>query len=186
MTTKNRARHALKYSYSVADRVLVDANVLISVFSGLEPPSSIPLRNYSEVFKRMRQAGTKVLLDVLVLSEFVNRCARRYFELAQSQGGAWRNFKDYRNSTDFSSIAPIIAQASRQVLALTVRIDHPFASLSDNVISGYSSGNHDLNDLILIDICLREKAMLLTNDTDFTNGGITVLTTHPRLLAACP
>ena len=49
----------------------------------------------------------------------------------------------------------------------------------------FSSGNVDFNDAILIDICKKRNLKLMTNDGDFQNGGIKVLTTNPRLLREC-
>ena len=184
---RNKAFNALSYSYSASDKVLFDANVLVSLFSGLEPPGSIPVRNYSQVLKSIRQSGAVIVLDVLVLSEFVNVCAGKYYDLARSQGGVWRSRKSYRQSAEFKMVASTIALAAKQILKLAHRLDHPFSVWPiEEVLNDYATGAWDVNDQFIIKLCHHEQALLLTNDTDFTTGGITVLTTHPRLLAACP
>lgn len=184
---RNKAFNALSYSYSASDKVLFDANILVSLFSGLEPPGSVPVRHYSQVLKSIRQSGAVIVLDVLVLSEFVNVCARKYYDLAISQGGAWQSRKSYRQSAEFKMVAQTIARAAQQIVKLARRLDHPFSAWPiEDILSEYATGAWDVNDQFIIRLCRHEQALLLTNDTDFTIGGITVLTTHPKLLAACP
>ena len=184
---KNKALDALSYSYSASDRVLFDANILVSLFSGLEPPGSVPVRKYSQVFKRIQQGGSAILLDVLVLSEFVNVCAQKYYRLAIAQGGVWTSPKDFRQSPAFKVLAPTIAGAAKQIEKLARRLDHPFSAWPvPEILDDYATGEHDVNDQFIVELCRHEGALLLTNDTEFTSGGITVLTTHPKLLAACP
>jgi predicted nucleic acid-binding protein len=183
----NKALNALNYRYSQNDKIVIDANVLVSLFSGLEPPDSAPVRKYSRVLKLITGAGSRMILDVLVLSEFVNSCVRKQYQLAMESGGVWTSFKKYRESTDFPAVAATTAHAAKQIVKLTSQIDHAFASCPlDQVLTEFSPGKSDLNDQFLVEVAKREGALLLTNDTDFTTGGITVLTTHPKLLAACP
>lgn len=166
---------------------MFDANILVSLFSGLEPPGSVQVRNYSRVLKSIWQSRAVILLDVLVLSEFVNVCARKYYELAIAQGGVWENRKSYRQSAEFTMAAQTIARAAQQIVKIARRLDHPFSTWPiRDILNDYATGAWDVNDQLIIELCRHEQALLLTNDTDFTTGGITVLTTHPRLLAACP
>ncbi len=165
---------------------MFDANILVSLFSGLEPPGSVPVKNYSQVLKSIRESGTEMVLDVLVLSEFVNVCAQKHYHLAIDQGGAWKNRKSYRQSPEFKMVAQAIARAAQQIVKLARRLDHPFSAWPiEDVLNDYATGAWDVNDQLIIKLCRHEQALLLTNDTDFTTGGITVLTTHPKLLAAC-
>lgn len=184
---RNRALDALSYPYSASDRVLFDANILVSLFSGLEPPGSVPVRKYSQVFKRIQQGGAAILLDVLVLSEFVNVCAQKYYRLAIAQGGVWTSPKEYRQSPDFEAVAPTIAQTAKQIEKLARRLDHPFSAWPvPQILDEYGTGKHDMNDQFIVEMCRHAGALLLTDDKRLTSGGITVLTTHPTLLAACP
>ena len=45
--TPNKAIHALARPYTGADRIVFDANILVSLFSGIEPPGSVIVANYS-------------------------------------------------------------------------------------------------------------------------------------------
>lgn len=52
----------------------------------------------------------------------------------------------------------------------------------DTSIDTLTKGQIDFNDAILIDICKNQNLKLMTNDTDFQYGGITVLTANLKLL----
>lgn len=184
--SKNRAVHALRRVYTPANRIVFDANIFVSIFSGLEPPMSAIVRSYSEALKQIRTSGATILLDVLVLSEFVNVCARKEYDLAHPPAPGRPSFKTFRQSPAFVPISQAIARAAQQIVSCTVAVDHALSCwpLLD-LLNDYSTGQHDLNDQCLVQLCRQEKALLLTNDRDFVMGGITLLTTNPRLLAAC-
>jgi predicted nucleic acid-binding protein len=185
--TPNKALHALRRLYTVSDRIVFDANILVSLFSGLEPPGSVIVANYSAALKQIRTAGATILLDVLVLSEFVNVCARKEYELAHSPGSVRPPFKQFRDSPDFVPIAQAISRAADQIASFAVPVDHAFSKwpLKD-LLNDYAAGGRDVNDQCLVELCRQENALLLTNDRDFTRGGITLLTTNPALLRSCP
>jgi predicted nucleic acid-binding protein len=48
-------------------------------------------------------------------------------------------------------------------------------------LADLSSGKVDFNDALLVDICKKRNLKLMTNDSDFQEGGIEVLTTNLRL-----
>jgi predicted nucleic acid-binding protein len=183
---RNKAIDALTYQFSTRDRIVFDANVLVSLFSDLEPPGSLPVRKYSRVLKAIREAGAQMLLDVLVVSEFVNVCVRKHRDLAIAQGAVWTSLKDFRKSAGFPAIASHIAYVTQKIVKMSSRLDHLFSLCPiTELLDEYSAGQSDFNDQLIVELCKKEDALLLTNDTDFTQGGITVLTTHPKLLAAC-
>ena len=185
--TPNKAIHALARPYTAGDRIVFDANILVSLFSGLEWPGSPIVTNYSAALKQIRTAGATILLDVLVLSEFVNVCARKEYELAHPPGPNRLSFKKYRESGDFAPVAQAISRAADQIASFAVAVDHAFSKWPlQDLLKEYSTGQHDVNDQCLVELCRQEKAFLLTNDKDFTRGGIALLTTNPKLLAACP
>jgi hypothetical protein len=185
--TTNKAIHAIHCGYKPSDRIIFDANILVSLFSGLEPPGSVIVRNYSSALKAIRTSGATILLDVLVLSEFVNVCARKEYDLAHPPGPGRPSFKKFRQSAAFAPIAQAISRATQQIASLSMAVDHAFSRWPlTELLNDYATGQHDLNDQCLVQLCRQEQAFLLTDDRDFVAGGITILTTNPKLLAACP
>jgi len=49
----------------------------------------------------------------------------------------------------------------------------------------FQTGGIDFNDALLVDICKKRNLKLMTNDSDFQDVGIEILTTNPKLLKAC-
>lgn len=59
-------------------------------------------------------------------------------------------------------------------------------ALRPGVEAETQAGSLDFNDGVLVEVCRIRGWKLLTNDADMQLGGIEVLTTNPKLLAACP
>lgn len=181
----NKAYHLSNYSFRKGESLLFDANVWLYLFPA---PIGVVYRHaatYSRGLKSMRYAGVELIIDVLVLSEYLNR----YCRIVWNADHKWKypDFKDFRKSSDFVAPGRSAVSAARQILKLSRRVDHPFAQTNiGQVLAGFEAGTSDLNDGLLADTCRRNGWKLVTNDADFTTGGIEVLTTNPMLLRACP
>lgn len=181
---KNKAYHLSNYSVQGGELLLLDANVWLYL---LPAPGSVyrHAATYSRELKSMRYAGVELVIDVLVLSEYLNRYCRIVWNALHR--GRYPDFKDFRKSSDFVVPGRKAASAARKILKLSRRVDHPFAQTNiAQVLAGFEAGASDLNDGLLADTCRRNGWKLVTNDADFTTGGIEVLTTNPMLLRACP
>lgn len=182
LVMKNKAHDLASYKFTKDETILFDANIWLYLFPA---PSDVPpffAANYSRALKCMMTAGVRFALDALVLSEYLNRYCRIEFN-AQKNG---MTFKQFRNSSDFTAVGKTAAAYSTRILKLCQRYDHPF-SLSDmsQVLTNFEAGLYDFNDGLLADICRQNGWKFVTHDGDFTKGGIEILTTNPRLLAAC-
>lgn len=181
----NKAYHLSNYSFRKGESLLFDANIWLYLY----PPSSSSRNRhaaqYSQGLKLMRYTGVELVIDVLVLSEYLNR----YCRIVWNARHRWKypDFKDFRKSSDFVVPGRKAASAARKILKLSRRVDHLFAQTNiAQVLAGFEAGASDLNDGLLADTCRRNGWKLVTNDADFTTGGIEVLTTNPMLLRACP
>lgn len=174
---------ALRYGFSDRDRILIDANVWLYLF-GPKPPNSAAARSYSAVFKALQGTKALVFLDVLVLSEFVNRFARDEHQVAVRSGvPVSSNFKIFRDSSDFVPIAQAIARSVALIGKFAQPIDHPLTAFNlPALISEFEKGSRDLNDQLLAETCKKNGLALLSNDADLSHTGILVLTTNPGLL----
>jgi predicted nucleic acid-binding protein len=181
---RNKAINANNHSFSSKDEILVDANIWIDLYGPAANPNRWSVRTYSNIYARMLTAGCKLFLDLLILSEFVNRFARIEMRRIQPTQG---NFKSFRQSTDFPPVARAIETQVTQILSVCNPIDHPFAEWPHiDLMKDFSTGSVDLNDQLLAHNCRKHGLAILTNDSDFTEGGISVFTANNRLLTACP
>jgi predicted nucleic acid-binding protein len=174
---------ASKHAFSDKDRILVDANVWLYLFAP-NPPGSAAVRSYSAVFTSMQKNRANLYLDVLVLSEFVNRYARLEHQIQKNAGAAVsHDFKTFRDSPDFVPIAQAIQASVMKIGKYAQLLDHPLTACDlPAVLAEFASGRRDINDELLAQCCKKHGLVLLTNDADLGHVGITILTTNPQLL----
>lgn len=163
------------YIFKPEDRLLLDANILLFLH-GPSSPKDLRVKDYSRAYKRMLAANSQIYVDVLVVSEFVNRYAR-------IKCGSNRNFKGFRQSKAFEPVAGAIADAMRRILKHCKRTRNGFEALQINpLLDEYAQGKSDFNDQVIASICKRERLKLVTDDSDFSGKGIRVLTANRNLL----
>lgn len=188
-TMKNRAFDLANWSFSSSDRILPDANFWINVFG----PAPVVgqrgrrVQDYSRAYGQILGAGAEMMLDVLVMSEFVNTVARLEFNANYRSRYGPTGFKQFRNSPDFILVARMIAGECRKIVQRSKRIDHPFSGWDMNdILFSFERGGEDFNDQLITLMAKQKDCLLLTDDGDMTDGDIDVLTANPKLLQACP
>jgi hypothetical protein len=182
---KNKAHDLSTYVFSSGEPLLLDANVWLFLFPAPSGKFSGFAGSYSAAFKNMLAAGSYLALDPLVLSEYLNRYCR--IEWGALHKSTYPDFKKFRQSPDYASVGTGAAMYARSILKFCTRHDHPFSS-SDvaQILTDFECGACDFNDGLFVESCRSHGWKFVTNDGDFTNGGIEVLTSNPRLLSACP
>lgn len=181
---KNKAINATCHAFSAADKLLPDANIWIYLNGPASDPTKWAVQTYSAILGDILNAGAELFLDVLVLSEFINRFAR--MEMNRLQPGQ-RDFKAFRQSAAFAPVALAIQQQTSQILTMCQPLDHPFSEWNHTqMLADFGTGGADWNDQLLVENCRKYGISPLTNDGDFTEGGISVFTANNRLLVACP
>ncbi len=180
---RNRAIDARIHSFDDKDDILPDANFWLYLYGPAADPTQWTVQTYSKIFSRLLVAGSKLFLDVLVLSEFINKFARlemRRLKPTQT------DFKAFRSSTDFPTVAAGIKNQVQQILTVCNPLDHPFSEWKhDDLLKDFGTGSVDWNDQLIIENCRKHGLAVLTNDKDFTTGGISVFTANGKLLSAC-
>lgn len=181
---KNKAVDASSHPFSDKDEILVDANIWIYLCSPGGIPGSWQVKTYSSIMARILKAGSKLFLDVLVLSEYINRYSRIAMNHLQP---AQTNFKAFRNSPDYPPVASAIEAEVKQLLMVCTPVNHAFDEWNLNdLMTDFGANSVDCNDQLITENCKKNGFSLLTNDGDFTEGGIPVLTANNKLLTACP
>ncbi|MBN1596456.1 PIN domain-containing protein [candidate division FCPU426 bacterium] len=174
----NRICSVETYKFSGEDRIFIDTNVWFHIHGPQVRPDS---NNgvYSKAFKDILSAKSRIFIDVLVLSEFINRYARLQHRISNDT----TDYKRWRKSEDFEPIAKSIADVTRRIIRCCKRIDSCFGSVDvDVLLNDFEKMCPDFNDQILIEICKTNNLKFLTHDSDFKNKDISILTANPRLL----
>ncbi len=165
------------YAFVEADHLLLDTNILMFVY-GPQKQNDKRCEDYTDAFKRMCQGKSVLYIDVLIMSEFINRCTRLEMQLRKH-----KDYKKFRNSEDFRSIAQGIASNVRRIGQYTTRTNSPFQECPlDQMLYEFEAGQVDFNDQMLLQLCRNKNLMLVTDDGDCTSNDVTILTANSRLL----
>ena len=171
------------HTFNATDELLLDANVWFFLY-GPHRPGSYQAAAYSGALAKILAAHSRIYVDVLIISEFVNRYARLKHQLLLGKRGVPPDFKRFRGTPAFKAIARDIAADTKKILSSCMRVDSGFAALdSEALINFYGTGDSDFNDLVLVELCRSKGFTLVTDDGDFKGKNITILTANRRLLA---
>ena len=168
-----------RYTFGSTDHLFLDANIWLYLYGPQQPPASSYVKTYSNAYKRILSAKSRIYVDALIVSEFINRYAR----LQQILVAPSRSFKQFRNSPSFKSVAQDIASDVNRMLNHSSRVESGFATLNMNdFLHDFAAGGSDFNDQVIAELCKRKGLTLVTHDSDFKAPGISVLTANRNLL----
>jgi predicted nucleic acid-binding protein len=169
------------HKFTSSDQFLIDANIWFYVNGPVGNPKHQRATDYSAAIKSMVKAGSRIHIDAIILSEFVNAYAR--FEMHRSSKYHDSGFKAYRRSEEFPRVARDIAIACRGILKIVGRrIDTQLSNAPlEQMLRDFETGRFDFNDQILLDSCKRNGLILVTHDIDCKDYDIAVLTANARL-----
>lgn len=168
------------HRFKKGDNILVDTNVWMFTYGPLAK-SDWRTNVYSNSIRDMRTYNCNIYLDITILSEFINACSRYEYNLVPAKTRP-ADFKKFRNSAAFEPIANEISINVNKILKITKRCETPFHTMDvSSIISDFSKGKFDHNDLILENLCKTKGLTLLTHDGDFSGKGIDILTANEKL-----
>ncbi len=182
MKMANNVKNIEKHTFKSEDKIFLDTNIWVSIYG---PLAFINWNSniYSGALREIRESGCDVYIDVLVLSEFINRFARVEYDQRDPDKKS-RNFKTFRKSSDFEPIAEEIAVDVRNILKNSICCESGFSGLIiDDMMDIFKSGNSDFNDLMIAEICKKNGFILVTDDADFKGCDIPILTANRGLLS---
>jgi len=177
---KSRAEDIRSYVFEPTDELLLDANIWLFVYGPGYDPDNRRVKVYSRALSKMLKAKSRIYIDVLIVSEFINRYARMKQHILNP---GVKNFKRFRQSAAFKPIAQDVAADARRILQHCIRVESGFEALDINaLIAEYGKGDSDFNDQVLADLCRSKDLMLVTDDSDFKDYGLPVVTANRHLL----
>ncbi len=181
----NKTHDLAHYSFTKGERILLDANVWMYLFPAPGGERYKYAHQYSSAFGKLIAAKAQPMIDPIVLSEYLNRYCRIEYDAAYAS--KYRKYKTFRLSSDFTAIAKTAECFAMKILECC-RVHSLSANSLDLrlALTQFKSGKIDFNDCLLVDICKKENLKLMTNDKDFQQMGIEILTSNPNLLKTCP
>ncbi len=169
------------YTFTPEDRLFLDTNVWWYIYVPQKPKATRQVNVYSQALRDIHEARSRIHIDVLVVSEFINAYARREWKNRRPD---IKDFKFFRRSEDFESIALEIAHDVKLVTSQCAQVASGFDTLKvDDMLNAYGAGHSDFNDQVIAQLCEREGLTLVTHDADFKHAELSILTANPRLLS---
>ncbi len=175
-------RDVRQYTFTPEDRLFLDTNVWWYIYIPQRPKATRQVEVYSQALRDIHEARSRIHIDVLVVSEFINAYARREW---RSRRPDIKDFKYFRRSGEFESLAAEIAHDVRLVTSQCEQMASGFESLRiDEMMNAYGAGHSDFNDQVIAQLCRKEGLTLVTHDIDFKQSDLSILTANPHLLEA--
>ncbi len=184
---KNKAVHVTKYRFQPEDKLFFDANIWLFIYGPQEQRNSRNMGIYSSAFRRILEAQSRIYIDILIVSEFINTYSRLKWNILKRLGDlsetSMEKFKNFRNSPEFEPVAQEIADNTKRILKHCSKIESGFETLElDSLINEYADGGNDFNDQVFRELCKSSGLKLVTDDSDFKGQGISILTANNQLL----
>lgn len=104
----HRVERITDYDFTSSDALLLDANVWLFVY-GPQKPRDSRVDVYSQALAKILAAQSRIYIDVLIVSEFINTYARLRWNFWKAQSASSNDFKKFRKSGNFNPVAQDIA-----------------------------------------------------------------------------
>lgn len=172
-----------QYTFTASDHLMLDTSVWLLIY-GPQVPGDSRVALYSGALRKILEAQSRIFIDQTVLSEFVNLYARIAHARAKGAPGSQKpSFKEFRRSAEFQPVAQGIASDAKRILGQCNWINGEFdLSVIDHMLDSLASGDFDFNDKVIATHCAKLDLKLVTDDSDFKNLNIPLITANSRLL----
>ena len=158
--------------------IFVDSNVLIHLFW----PTAGSMKweiEYANAFSSLLKQSNKLHVDFLVIAEVINQMLRTDFKT--KKGSSALSFKQFRDSADGQQVlSDIYLIVENQILAQFDVTGNSFSKT--DILSFLTIDTLDFLDKGILRTCQDNNFVLLTNDKDFKNADIDILTANPHIL----
>lgn len=160
-------------------KVFFDANIWIYIFCEIASSKEYLVNKYSAAFRELLKTGNPIFIDLVVISEFVNRYLRVAYNNYVNRNNL-NNFyykKDYRKTEDFKEAWKIICNIIKKDILPKVKIvNFKYDKSSLDKLLDSTNLDTDFNDNHIINLCKTNNMYLLTNDGDFKNTNLKIIT----------
>ena len=175
------------FSFEKEQPLFFDTNIWIFIYGAYNTPGDQRVKTYSRAFKRAKTAESTIFIDSVVVGEFINRGVRDDYGFHHPPSSGRINFKAYRQTPEYAASARAVASSVRSILAQCHRIESAFASCDiDAELVKFESGQTDWSDQMIVALCRERNLTLVTDDGDFGESGLTILTRNPVYFEGAP
>jgi len=161
-------------------KIFFDTNILLYLFWAT---GSSWEKTYANLYSRLNHQNNSYVIDFLVISEFINRAIKMEYQNYLDENGLTSKeykYKDYRDSQDGKeALKDIYTIVSSEILDSFEVVEKAYSS--DAISSMFIVDNLDFTDKAIEKICSENSFILLTNDRDFKDSRIDILSCNKNL-----
>lgn len=161
------------------NKFFFDTNILLYLFYNHSVDWAS--KTYSDLFMRMLERNVEIYIDNTVLSEFINRVIRIEFDVEMKINPVLNlPFKKYRDTNNGKMT---VNHANTLVTSILkyIQIDGEVMNKND-IESILIVDSLDYNDKIIEHLCEAKHYILVTNDIDFKESNVDILSAHRGFL----
>jgi predicted nucleic acid-binding protein len=163
-------------------RIFMDANILLYIFWPTSSPKWV--KEYSGFFKKLLENKISIVTDRTTISEFINRALKLEYESHLRENNLDKKtfpFKEFRDQNyGLETIREIYTITKEKILNQLEYLDKSYSK--EEIINILKNEKGDFNDQLIVRFCEENSLLFLTNDGDFINTDLNILTANPVLL----
>ncbi len=161
--------------------IFVDANILIFNFMPFNGDKLTErVKNYTKAFSLLLTSNNNFFINVLVISEFINRFIKQGFEMYISENQLSKSYSfkhEYRKTDHFYESLEMVSSIVKNKILKYMTIAE--VDYNNDVLAELSLDlvkyKIDFNDLNFIKLCRDKNFILFTDDIDYQNMPIDIL-----------
>ena len=161
------------YEAKTGGSYFFDNNIWMLLFAGIAGAHMDKQRKYSRLLQDIRNRDGIIFISSLILSEYINRSLRLYYEqwiVSNNKIRAVTDYKrDYRGSEDYKTALKSVISEVEDILSISERRPDDFNSIDINTVLKDMSTDSDFNDSYYVELCDKNKMILVTDDKDLVN-----------------
>lgn len=161
-------------------KIFFDANILIYLYWATASEWD---DKYAKIYDDIDDPSNNFIVDFIVISEFVNRAMRISYDIYLDEKGFDSkdiSFKEYRNNQEGQEALQEVYTLVKEVLEYFEVIESSYSK--SKIEEMCTSDDLDISDKAIVEICKNNDFILLTNDSDFKDSDVDILSCNNSLV----
>lgn len=170
------------YDVKMGGSYFFDNNIWMLLFANIAGTHYDKQKKYSSLLSDIKNRNCSIFISSLILSEYINRSLRLHFDqwiVSEGRIKSNTDFKrDYRGTSHYNASLKTILAEVDDILNISERRPDDFNSINIDSILTDMSSDSDFNDSYYVELCDRNKMILVTDDSDLlkTKKNISIVT----------
>lgn len=123
-----------------------------------------------------------IFIDSFVISEYLNKFVAQPRNRESKKLKKSIDRKEFRKHAVFKEVISNANDSIQKILSKAEYIFDGYSSDINSLVEGFTSRNCEFNDLVIEELCLRHNFIFVTNDADFKDSSLPIVTCNQKLL----